>query len=223
MSNPNNPTRRVKTADTLDRVVHIATRAGAWLIVDEVYAGLEWVGPHAPCVAGLYKKSITTGPVSKALGLQALRIGWLVCQDPGLITDAVILRENSSEIMNIMGELITEVSLGPERLKSALEQARTAGQANLSRLERWIGATDGFTWVRPQAGLIGLGRLPEGIESDAFAQRLLEEPYRTFVMPGSAYGQPRHVRLDVGGGEEVKLEQGVKQLARAFAEWECQR
>ena len=219
LSNPNNPTGRLMGAEELARVVEIAERAGAWLLVDEVYAGLEWDGPRAPSVAGLYERGITTGSVSKALGLQGLRTGWMICRDPGLIMDAVILRENSSEIMNIMGEVIAEIALRPERLAPALTKARAEGLENLARLDAFVTATPGLHWVRPQAGLIGLARLPDGIDSDDFARRLLAPPYRTFLLPGSAYDQPCHIRLGVGGGAEVRLEEGLARLARLLENW----
>lgn len=219
LSNPNNPTGQLLGHDELSAVVAIAERVGAWLLVDEVYAGLEWQGPRAPSVAGLYARGITTGSVSKALGLQGLRTGWLICRDPQLVMDAVILRENSSEIMNIMGEVIAEIALRPDRYAASLQTARAAGADNLARLSGWLNAQPNLSWVPPQAGLIGLGRLPDGMDSDAFARRLLEPPYRTFLLPGSAYDQPQHIRLGVGGGAEVNLEEGLGRVAQALADW----
>ena len=220
LSNPNNPTGQVLTAPELARVVAIAARVGAWLLVDEVYAGLEWDGARAPSIAGLYERGITTGSVSKALGLQGLRTGWMICRDPGLIMDAIILRENSSEIMNILGEVIAELALRPDRLGPALDRARREGRSNLDRLDSFVAAQPKLSWVRPQAGLIGLARLADGIDAADFARRLLAPPYRTFLLPGTAYDQPAHVRLGVGGGEEVDLETGLARVARLLAEWE---
>ncbi|WP_295313743.1 pyridoxal phosphate-dependent aminotransferase [Roseobacter sp.] len=219
LSNPNNPTGQVLSERDLKQIVRIADRVGAWLLVDEVYAGLEWEGPRAPSVAGLYQRGITTGSVSKALGLQGLRTGWLISQDADLIMDAVILRENASEIMNIMGETIAEIALRPVRFATAMKNARAAGAANLKRMNAWVDATPGLTWVPPRAGLIGIGKLPAGIDSDAFARRLLQEPYRTFVLPGSAYDQPGHIRLGVGGGAGVNLDDGLTRVAQALADW----
>ena len=218
LSNPNNPTGDLMGHEVLSEVVAIADRVGAWLLVDEVYAGLEWHGPRAPSVAGMYARGITTGSVSKALGLQGLRTGWIICPDPQLILDAVILRENSSEIMNIMGEVIAEVALRPDRYDAALAKARDEGAANLAEMNAWVDAQEGLSWISPQAGLIGLGRLPEGVDSDAFAQRVLADPYRTFLLPGSAYDQPNHIRLGVGGGAGVNLREGLDRVARALAD-----
>jgi aspartate/methionine/tyrosine aminotransferase len=219
LTNPNNPTGDLMSADDILAVVAMADRVGAWLLVDEVYAGLEWAGPRAPAVAGLYARGITTGSVSKGLGLQGLRTGWLVSPDAGLMRDALILRENSSEIMNIMGEVIAEVALRPARLAAAMERARAEGAANLGQMNAWVATQGRLTWVAPKAGLIGLARLAAGIDSDAFARFLLAEPYRTFLMPGSAYDLPGHIRLGVGGGAGVRLHDGLDRLAQALHDW----
>ncbi len=219
ITNPNNPTGDLLTADEMRALVRVADKVGAWLLVDEVYAGLEWDGPRAPSVAGMYARGITTGSVSKALGLQGLRTGWLICPDPELVMDAVILRENSSEIMNIMGEVIAEVALRPDRYAASMDKARSEGAANLAQMNAWVDAQNGLSWVPPRAGLIGLAHLPDGIDSDAFAKVLLGEPYRTFLLPGSAYDQPNHIRLGVGGGASVNLGKGLDRVAQALRDW----
>ena len=133
--------------------------------------------------------------------------------------DALILRENSSEIMNIMGEVIAEVALRPQRYVPALDRARRDGAANLAQMNAWVAAQHRLTWVPPKAGLIGLARLAAGIDSDAFARFLLAPPYRTFLMPGSAYDLPAHIRLGVGGGAAVQLHNGLDRLSQALHDW----
>ena len=220
LTNPNNPTGQLMSAADLAQVVALADRAGAWLLVDEVYAGLEWSGTRAPSIAGLYPRGITTGSVSKALGLQGLRTGWMICQDKSMIMDAVILRENASEIMNILGEVIAEIALRPDRLAAALSRARAEGRSNLDKLDHFVARQPRLSWVRPEAGLIGLARLPDGTLSDTFARRLLAPPYRTFLLPGTAYDQPAHIRLGVGGGAEVNLDLGLSRLAALLDVWD---
>lgn len=212
LTNPNNPTGALMSDADLNAVAGIADAVGAWLLVDEVYAGLEWEGPRPKSIAAIYPRGITTGSVSKALGLQGLRTGWMICQDETLLMDATILRENSSEIMNIMGETIAEIALRPGRLASALDKARGEGRANLDHLDSFISAQAGLTWIRPRAGLIGLARLPKEIMAEPFARRLLAAPYRTFLLPGTAYDHPHHIRLGVGGGAAVNLPLGLSRL-----------
>jgi len=216
LTNPNNPTGDMLDASELAQIVQMADRVGAWLLVDEVYAGLEWDGPRAPSIAGMYARGITTGSVSKALGLQGLRTGWMICPDAGIVRDAVILRENSSEIMNIMGEVIAEVALRPTRYAPAIAEARAQGALHLAQVNAWVDAQDGLSWVAPRAGLIGLARLPDGFDSDPVARFLLADPYRTFLLPGSAYDQPNHIRLGVGGGKSVNLAEGLSRLSQGL-------
>ncbi len=219
LTNPNNPTGRLLGQSELSRLVSIADKVGAWLIVDEVYAGLEWTGQRSPSIAGMYDRGITTGSVSKALGLQGLRTGWMICRNPDLIMDAVILRENSSEIMNIMGEVIAEIALRPDRYQTALTRARQDGRDNLDLLDQFVQSEPKLHWHRPEGGLIGLARLADGMDGDAFAKRLLADPYRTFLLPGSSYGCPQHIRLGVGGGAEVQLQTGLDRISRLLRDW----
>ncbi|MEO0485451.1 MAG: pyridoxal phosphate-dependent aminotransferase [Pseudomonadota bacterium] len=212
LTNPNNPTGKVIPEAELRTIADIARRAGAWLLVDEVYAGLEWAGPRPPSVAGLYEKGITTGSVSKALGLQGLRTGWMICQDEDAIRDAFILRENSSEIMNIMGEVISEIALREDRYRAKLDAVRTDALATLAQLDAYVASEPRLSWQQPEAGLIGLARL-DGIDGDSFARQLLADPYRTFLLPGSSYGQPNHIRIGVGGGEAAKLDLGLERMS----------
>lgn len=217
LTNPNNPTGQLLVESELKEIAEIARAVGAWVLIDEVYAGLEWHAQRAPSIAGLYERGITTGSVSKALGLQGLRTGWLICRDADLVMDAIVLRENSSEIMNVMGEVLAEVALRQDRYDQALEKARADGRRALDRLNAFIKSQPLLEWYPPQAGLIGLARLNTDIDGDAFARRLLAPPYRTFLLPGSAYGQNQHIRLGVGGGADAKLELGLERMARLLA------
>jgi aspartate/methionine/tyrosine aminotransferase len=218
LTNPNNPTGRLIPEADMRALAALADRHGIWLVVDEVYAGLEWAGPRSPAIAGLTPFGITTGSVSKALGLQGLRTGWMICQTPGVIRDAMILRENSSEIMNALGERIAEIALRPDRLAASLTRARDEGRATLDRMDAFVRAEPRLSWHRPEAGLIGLARL-DGIDGESLARRLLGPPYRTFLLPGSAYGCPGHIRLGVGGGPETRLDEGLGRLSALLRDW----
>ncbi|AZV78649.1 aminotransferase class I/II-fold pyridoxal phosphate-dependent enzyme [Parasedimentitalea marina] len=222
LTNPNNPTGKLLSEEELHRIAQIADKVGAWLIVDEVYAGLEWAADRAPSIAGIYERGITTGSVSKALGLQGLRTGWLICRNKNMVMDAIILRENSSEIMNVMGEAIAEVALRPDRLSQALAKARRDSIATLEFLDTYIAAEPKLSWHRPEAGLIGLARLAESIDGDIFAKRLLADPFKTFLLPGSAYGLSNHIRLGVGGGTSAKLDVGLTRMSQLLVEWDTQ-
>lgn len=214
--NPNNPTGQVLEEAELLKVAELADRVGAYVLTDEVYRGMEWQAAPTPRIAALYHRGISTGSVSKVLGLQGLRTGWMVTQDKELLFNAMVLREDTSEIMNIMGEAIADIALGPQRFNDAVEQARRSGKENLELLDRFVQSRRELSWHMPRAGLIGFCRLQEGLRAVNLSQRLLGEPYRTFVMPGDAYGFPQHLRVGAGGGGKEQLVRGLDQLARFF-------
>ena len=221
VTNPNNPTGSLMDGDELARLATIAGLHNSWLVVDEVYAGLEWTRQRMPSIAGLYERGIATGSVSKVFGMQGLRLGWMICRDKEMIHDALVLREYSSQISNHLGEAIAEVALRPDRRSELLTRIRAGSLENLEKLTRFIEAHPALSWHRPEAGLIGLVRLvgEAGLTGDALAARALQPPYRTFLISGSAYGKPDHIRLGVGGGAAANLDEGLEKLAALLAEF----
>jgi aspartate/methionine/tyrosine aminotransferase len=212
LCNPNNPTGHVLNEETLKEVVALADKVGAYVLCDEVYRSLEWHGAETPRVANLYERGISTGSISKLFGMQGLRTGWMVCRDPKVILDAMVLRENTSEIMNIMGETIADIVLSEVRFEQTVAQVRATECKNIDFLDQFIREMPMLSWHRPQAGLIGFCRMDLPIDADSFAKRLLEPPYRTFVMSGSVYHYPQHLRLGVGGGTSVGLDVGLERM-----------
>ncbi|WP_349657286.1 pyridoxal phosphate-dependent aminotransferase [Xanthomonas sp. 10-10] len=219
LCNPNNPTGRVENLATLQRIVAAAERVGAYILSDEVYRGLEWDRQETPRIATLYDRGVSTGSVSKLLGLQGLRTGWMVTRDQALLNAAMVLRENTSEIMNVLGERIAEVALRPEHFDAAVAHSRAMGHARIDLLDRFVAEQPALTWRRPQAGLLGMAHLNLPIDADAFSSRLLAPPYKTFVMSGGAYAYPQHLRLGAGGVSPEELELGLARMAQLLAEW----
>ena len=220
VTNPNNPTGRLMDGEELTRLADIASRYDSWLVVDEVYAGLEWTRDRMPSIAGIYERGIATGSVSKVFGMQGLRLGWMICRDKGMIHDALVLREYSSQISNHLGEAITEVALRPYRRTELLARIRAGSLANLEMLSSFIESHPSLSWHPPEAGLIGLVRLEsDALSGDMLAARALQPPYRTFLISGSAYGKPDHIRLGVGGGTAANLQAGLEKLTELMAEF----
>jgi len=214
--NPNNPTGHVLKEVELLRVAELADRVGAYVLTDEVYRSMEWDNQPTPRIATLYERGISTGSVSKVLGLQGLRTGWMISRDSQLLFDSMVLREDTSEIMNIMGETIADIALGEHRFAESIAKAKRAGKRNLSLIHEFIQLHSRLSWVRPQAGLIGFCRFDSDMSAAQLSERLLAPPYRTFVMPGNAYGYPNHIRVGAGGAGTKGVARGLAELARFF-------
>lgn len=214
--NPNNPTGQVLDEAGLLRVAEMADRVGAYVLTDEVYRAMEWDNRPTPRIATLYQRGISTGSVSKVLGLQGLRTGWMICRDRQLLFDSMVLREDTSEIMNIMGEAIADIALEEKRFAASVEKARRDAVRNLDLIDAFIQGSSELEWTRPQAGLIGFCRLHLDIDAAELSRQLMTSPYSTFVMPGSAYGFPQHLRVGAGGGESAQIAKGLAELVDFF-------
>lgn len=212
--NPNNPTGHVLNEVELKRVAELADRVGAHVLTDEVYRAMEWDNQPTPRIASLYERGISTGSVSKVLGLQGLRTGWMISRDSRLLFDSMVLREDTSEIMNIMGETIADIALTENRFEESVARARLAGEQNLDLINDFVQSQSELSWVRPKAGLIGFCRFNGDVDTGEVSERLLAPPYRTFVMPGNAYGYPHHIRVGAGGAGSEDVAKGLAVLAR---------
>jgi aspartate/methionine/tyrosine aminotransferase len=118
--------------------------------------------------------------------------------------------------MNVTGEAIADIALGDDYYPGALARARETGQRNLDLIDQFLAGHDSLSWHRPEAGLIGFCALHLDLDAEQFSRKLIAAPYRTFVMPGSAYGHPHHLRLGAGGST-ARLQDGLDRLALFMA------
>jgi aspartate/methionine/tyrosine aminotransferase len=76
ITTPHNPTGVPAAADALDEIGRIAERAGAHVVVDEVYKDVT--GDASPAAASRGDVFITTSSLTKSYGLSSLRAGWTI-------------------------------------------------------------------------------------------------------------------------------------------------
>jgi len=218
LCSPNNPTGAVFNEEEMKRICQIAQANGSYLLCDEVYRGLEWDNQRSPAAVNYYEKAISTSSVSKTLGLQGIRTGWMATPDKALLTKCLILREDTSEVMNVLGEYIALAAMKPSKYERLLNEGKDQGRKGWAIVKDWISKSEVFHWVEPRAGFLCFVRYDLDIGSEDFCKRLLAAPYRTFVQPGVAYGFEKHIRLGVGGGVGgVKTElmsEGLRRIDR---------
>ena len=198
LCSPNNPTGAIFNESEMKEICDIARANDAYLLSDEVYRGLEWEGPVSPAAVNYYEKAVSTSSVSKTLGLQGIRTGWMATHDRELIDDCLALRKISSEIMEVLGEQIALLALRPEKYNKLLGEAKEEGTKNWNIVSDWISRSNVFSWVRPKAGFLSFPKYDLDIGSMQLYSKLLADPYRTFLLPGAVYGFEKHVRIGVG-------------------------
>jgi aspartate/methionine/tyrosine aminotransferase len=189
---PNNPTGRVLTGEERRRIAEIAARAGAWLLVDEVYAGTE--RSPAASAAPPHERTIAVNSTSKAYGLSGLRLGWIVA--PADLVEALWRRHEYATIAaSALSMAVAEFALSPAARPKLLERTRALIDRGARVLEGWVAAHPGrLSMVPPQAAAFGFVRTHTGEPSMALADRLRREA-DVLVAPGACFGFDDHLRI----------------------------
>lgn len=211
INNPNNPTGSVMDRGLLQDIIAICEAAGAWLLCDEVYRGIDQADPRSTVsVADLYDKGISTGSMSKAFSLAGLRLGWAVGR-PDLMHALTIHRDYNTISVGMIDDALAAIAL--ESADALLERSRTITRTNLAILSQWLDTQPLLDWVKPRGGTTALLKYDLPMTSRELCVDLVE---KTGVMltPGSALGVEGYLRIGYANSTEV-LQEGL----RAFGEY----
>ena len=212
---PHNPTGMLPDRATFDELVAIAAEAGAYLMIDEVYRGLEFEpADRLPAGADAMARGISVGVMSKSFAMAGLRIGWLASHDRALLARVAGFKDYTTICSSGPSEILAIIALRAR--DRVLARSRGIVLDNVARLDdffaRW---PDAFEWVRPRGGSIGYPRLTvPGIDVDDWAAQLVEAE-GVLLLPGSQFGDPgNHFRIGFGRDD---LPEALARL-EAFAE-----
>ena len=196
---PHNPTGMVPDRATFDGLVAIAAEAGAHLLVDEVYRGLEFDDTdRLPAGADALPRGISLGVMSKAFAMAGLRIGWLATHDRELLARVAAFKDYTTICSSAPSEILSIVALRAR--DRVLARSRAIVAANMELLDAFFDDwADRFTWVRPRGGSIGFPRLTvPGIRIDDWAAALVEAE-GVLLLPGSRFDHHgNHFRIGFG-------------------------
>lgn len=205
LTNPNNPTGALLDRSALQDVVDIARSAGARVLADEVYRGLDQTDPGTTVsVADLDERSISTGSMSKSFSLAGLRLGWIVA--PADVRAAVSTHRDYNTIsVGAVDDLLASVAL--EAKDAILNRSRLLTRGNLQVVDEWVAGRTDVSYVRPASGTTTLLRYSHAIGSYEFCTRLLKET-GVLLTPGAAFGIEGTVRIGYAD-DTAKLRSGL--------------
>ncbi|GAA3145762.1 pyridoxal phosphate-dependent aminotransferase [Streptomyces rectiviolaceus] len=218
LCSPHNPTGHVWTEAELDRVAVLCARYGVAVISDEIHSDLA----HPPYVhrpwalhAGPDARWAVVTSASKSFNIPALTGSYGIIGDPAT-RDAYLrhLKEadglSSPAVLSLVGHIAAYREGAPW-----LDALGTYVRGNLHLVaDRLNTAFPTLDWTPPEAGYLAwIDVRPLEVDDEAL-QRELIETQKVAVMPGTAYGSPGHLRLNVGC-PRAKAERGVTALVDA--------
>ncbi|HEK85760.1 MAG: aminotransferase class I/II-fold pyridoxal phosphate-dependent enzyme [Candidatus Saccharicenans sp.] len=201
LTNPNNPTGSILSQEARKEIIRLAEKAGAWLLVDEVYRGAERNGQETSSFWGSYEKVIVVGGLSKAYGLPGLRLGWLVGPEQ-LVKKIWTYHDYTTISVSALTDYLAAVALQPERRKKLLGRTRRILNSNLPVLEEWLKSFgDLFYYHQPQAGAILFAGYRLKINSTELVEKIRQEK-SVLLVPGDHFELDGHLRLGYGSNQE---------------------
>jgi len=214
--NPNNPTGMTLSGEAMDAVLAAAERAGAWLLVDEVYRGAELDGRDTASAWGRYQRLVVTGGLSKAYALPGLRLGWLAGPED-FIESAWARTDYTSIAPGILSDTVAQRALEPSLRARILARNRALLADNLVELERWIARQPiPMHLIPPRAGGMAFIRYQHSLGSTELTRRLREEK-SVLVVAGDCFGLDGYLRIGFGAEPEY-LRTGLERVGAFLAE-----
>ena len=211
--NPGNPTGALLDEAHLAGITEIAREAGAWILADEVYRGLDQAGPGtSPSFVDRYERTVGVGSMSKAFSLAGLRLGWIVA--PREVREPVSRHRDYSVIsVGMVDDLLAAIAL--EAGEAMLARNRRIVRRNLSILDEWVAGERLIDYVRPRSGTTALLRYAVDIPSEALCVRLLEAE-GVMLTPGSAMDMEGYLRIGYANDTTV-LKAGLERFSAFLA------
>lgn len=204
VNNPNNPTGKYHSQETIEALYEIAADHGAYLLCDEVYRLLA--SEPLPPVASMGQYGISTTSLTKSYGLAGLRFGWLA-GPPEVINAAWNWKDYTTISPSPLSQHVARQALDDK--DEILATNRELARDNRETTRAFLDEHD-LDWFEP-VGVNGFVTVPDGFATgQSFCERLIHEE-SVVLAPGGAFGHPDRFRIGFGLPSE-ELEAGLSRL-----------
>lgn len=141
-----------------------------------------------------YRKSVSTGSVSKAYSLPGIRIGWIISPDAEIITQVTNARDYTTLNVSRVDDSIAGFALSASVLPRLIERNLEICESNLASLDKLITKNpDRYAWTRPTGACTAFVRLRDShgklVDDLRLSQRLIDENGISVIPGDSCFGE----------------------------------
>ena len=228
-NNPSNPTGMVYSEAEVKALGDVLEKHDIWVISDDIYNRMifDKMGFHhlLKTNPNLRDRMIMIDSISKSYGMPGWRVGMMAA--PEKIASAMVtLNSNSiTNIPGVVGAAAAAAIAGPQDFADEMcvefSKKRDEVMATMSKI-------NGITCPKPQGAFYAFpdisaifGKKHQGviIENDmVFCEQLLKNK-GIAVVPGSAFGEPKAIRISYAC-KPAELTEGLRRLEAFFSELE---
>ena len=212
--NPNNPTGSVLNLEQMLKIVEIAGRVGAYLLVDEVYIGAELGSKQTKSFLGMYEKTIVTSGLSKSYAHPGLRIGWIV-SDKRFVEEAWGIKDYTTIASSSLSQHIATKVLEPETISKLRSRTKVLLNENLETFSKWVlPYSNHLSFLKPEAGGFAFVEYDMDINSTDLVHDLRKNE-GVFIVPGDSFGIDKYFRIGLGH-ESIGFSKGLDLLSEGL-------
>ena len=212
--NPNNPTGSVLNLEEMLKIVEIAGRVGAYLLVDEVYIGSELGSKHTKSFLGMYEKTIVTSGLSKSYAHPGLRIGWII-SGKRFVEEAWAIKDYTTIASSSLSQHIATKVLEPETITKLRSRTKVLLNKNLETFSKWIlPYSNHLSFLKPEAGGFAFVEYDMDINSTYLVHDLRKNE-GVFIVPGDSFGKDKYFRIGLGH-ESIGFSKGLDLLSEGL-------
>ncbi len=183
---PSNPTGGIMTYEDWLPIAQLVEEHDLIVISDEIYAELTYGRKHVSFASmpGMMERTILVSGFSKAFAMTGWRLGY-ACGHPELIAAMLKIHQYTVMCAPIMGQVAAVAALR----EGLAEKGRMVDAYNQRRRLVVKGFREiGLECHEPQGAFYAFPSIQNtGLDSETFAQRLLQEG-RVAVVPGNVFG-----------------------------------
>ena len=224
LNTPNNPTGVVYSADVLEKIARLVLAHNLTCIFDECYDALVYPPTTHQNIVRLVpemkERTILVGSFSKTYCMAGWRAGFFAAPAAAVKAIGNLQSHTASNASNIV-QYAALAALDPaeeafvEGVLRQLESQRTVAMALLESIPE-------ISFVRPEGAfylfpdvsrLLGRSIAGQCLENVEMLAEMLLQHAHIAVVPGSAFGSDRHVRISYAIPQE-EITTGLKSLAR---------
>lgn len=212
--NPNNPTGSVLNLEQMLKIVEIAGRVGAYLLVDEVYIGAELGSKQTKSFLGMYEKTIVTSGLSKSYAHPGLRIGWII-SGKRFVEEAWAIKDYTTIASSSLSQHIATKVLEPETITKLRSRTKVLLNKNLETFSKWIlPYSNHLSFLKPEAGGFAFVEYDMDINSTDLVHDLRKNE-GVFIVPGDSFGIDKYFRIGLGH-ESIGFSKGLDLLSEGL-------
>jgi aspartate/methionine/tyrosine aminotransferase len=214
LASPSNPTGTIVPGRALEEIVAEVRARHGHTLVDEIYQGLTYGGPHHPTALGLGEDLFVVNSFSKYFNMTGWRLGWLVAP-ADYVREIERLAQNAYICPSAPAQAAALAAFRPETI-AVLEERRAEFQRRRDFLVPALRDLEFEVPLMPEGAFYvyaDCSRLTS--DSERFAMEVLEKA-GVAITPGRDFGTHRaslHVRFAYTRSMD-DLEEGIERLAR---------